>query len=956
MSNGKSAARVSPSPGGEGRGEGERSSDFKFDIRHSAFGISKIARAVHHAHQRGVLHRDLKPANILIDAQGEPHITDFGLARQIGVESSLTHTGSSLGTPAYMSPEQARGEKDVTTASDVWSLGAMLYHLLAGRPPFAGNTAMEVLRKVMEEEVGPPGRVKSEIRSPRSERSPKPEIRNEAGADVRVRRSDFGFFSVFGFRPSDLDIICLKCLEKDPARRYTSARALAEDLERWLNHEPIRARPSSSGERFVKWARRNPARATLATALLVISLVGIAGITWQWRRAERNARAERASSQQAREQLWNSLLAQARAGRLSGQFGSKRAGLEAIAAAARIRPAPELRDEAIAHLALFDLEPDPHAHRQTNYLRNPTFDSEGLRCADLDSDAGMLRIFRTTDDAEVARWLVPKGTANPRFSSQDRYLWINSGDDMIVLDARTGRELYRQHKIRRARFNPDDTVLAVVGTDHVIRFVEADTGKALPFQLTPPKSEDALVWSPDGNTVALAIENTVEIWDWRNSTRTPDRIKHDAYVVRLIWERECLAIGDERGGIQLWNSRTKKSRKLGGHDSRTDRLHLNGAGTVLASHSWDGTSRFWSTVTGKLLLSTDHGLVYCFSRDGSRVCYRTPGGWGMWQVDAPQAFRLISVGDQRLSLVSTADLSPDNSTLLLAASGSSLLLMDLASEHVTKLPLRDVRVAWFMPDGRTIFTSGYAQGLSLWPLDISTNATTGDRTALLGPARTVPGATWKDSDSAGLSDDGRFAGTRISSREVVVMDLKHTNRITRLIGVRQGCRPTFSADHRWIVTASEGGGGPNLWEADTGRFVRLLHPHRDNGGAQFSPDGRVLVTTDPSGVRFYDASTWQVIRHLPAAHGTPLAGSAAFTPDSRLAAFTIGQRELRLADPRTGEVLATLTSPEPRPINSLRFSRDGRLLAVATATDAVDLWDIALIDEELKKLGLGLPR
>ena len=138
--------------------------------------------------------------------------------------------------------------------------------------------------------------------------------------------------------------------------------------------------------------------------------------------------------------------------------------------------------------------------------------------------------------------------------------------------------------------------------------------------------------------------------------------------------------------------------------------------------------------------------------------------------------------------------------------------------------------------------------------------------------------------------------------------------------------------------------------------MRRLHEHKDNGGAQFSPDGRVLITTDPSGVRFYEASNWNVIRHLPAAHGTPLAGSVAFTPDSRIAVFTIGKRELRLADPRTGEVLATLISPEPRPLNALRFSRDGRHLVVATGTDAVDLRYIALLEEELAKLGLSFPQ
>jgi serine/threonine protein kinase/Tfp pilus assembly protein PilF len=213
-------------------------------IRQAAELIAKVARTVHYAHEHGILHRDIKPGNILLDAKGEPLLTDFGLARLVESESTITRTMEVMGTPSYMAPEQAVGNNAaVSGATDVYGLGAVLYQLLTGHPPFAGGTSYETIKLLLDTE-------------PRQPRLLNPKI------------------------DRDLSTICLKCLEKDPKRRYSSALALAEDLERWLKHEPIQARHTGVFARGSKWVRRNPTSALLAASL--VALAGSAGwIVWK---------------------------------------------------------------------------------------------------------------------------------------------------------------------------------------------------------------------------------------------------------------------------------------------------------------------------------------------------------------------------------------------------------------------------------------------------------------------------------------------------------------------------------------------------------------------------------------------------------------------------------------------------------------------------------------------------
>ncbi|MGE3309625.1 MAG: WD40 repeat domain-containing serine/threonine protein kinase, partial [Limisphaerales bacterium] len=251
----------------EGGNLAERTRNGPLPAREAALLAVQIADAVRHAHARGILHRDLKPSNVLIDADGNACVTDFGLARPLGEGSSLTLTGQVLGTPGYMPPEQAAGHKSLGPAADIYALGALLYHLLTGRPPFAGASVSETLRQVVEQEPVSPRLLNAEV-------------------------------------PVDLASVCLRCLAKNERNRYASASAFSEDLQCFLRGEPTLARPAGPTERCIRWIQRKPALAGLAFLAGVLGLLGFAGITWQWRRAEASRERAEASALTARHQLY----------------------------------------------------------------------------------------------------------------------------------------------------------------------------------------------------------------------------------------------------------------------------------------------------------------------------------------------------------------------------------------------------------------------------------------------------------------------------------------------------------------------------------------------------------------------------------------------------------------------------------------------------------------------------
>jgi hypothetical protein len=267
----------------EGQSLAQRLADGPLPPRQAAALLLKVAEAIAYAHQRGVIHRDLKPGNILLDQNGNPRVTDLGLAKKVQGDSGLTGSGQIMGTPSYMPPEQTGGQRGaVGPAADVYALGATLYALVTGRPPFQAATAMDTVIQVLSEEPVPPRRLNPSI-------------------------------------PRDLETICLKCLEKEPGKRYPTAAVLGEDLRRYLDGEPIVARPVTRFERAIKWARRRPAIAALMGLVVLVTALGLGGVLWQWREAvlarhdaERASGRAMAQTELAEQRLQDALKAQAK--------------------------------------------------------------------------------------------------------------------------------------------------------------------------------------------------------------------------------------------------------------------------------------------------------------------------------------------------------------------------------------------------------------------------------------------------------------------------------------------------------------------------------------------------------------------------------------------------------------------------------------------------------------------
>lgn len=894
-------------------------------FQRAARWIETLANALHAAHQQGIVHRDLKPANILVAPEGVLKVADFGLAKLLDQEGDRTVSGTIVGTPTYMAPELAEGHaSQASGAADVYSLGAILYELVAGRPPFSGESMLEIIRRVVRDEPPSPAQLRPDL-------------------------------------PRDLQTICWKCLEKEPNRRYPTAAALAEDLRRFQAGEPVTARPVGTIERSWRWCWRNPRVAGLAAtvaSLLVVLAVGatIAAIYFQ------------KSEHRASERLLDSLIAQAEANRLSrrpGQrFGSLRLLKEALQLAQQLGVAEargdQLRTAAIAALAMPDLEPGEsllgrwpegtvHGDVDDSFTRYVRSDRKG-NCSirTLIDDKELFSIPGTGLEGRV--WLSPDGMRLMQLDKAN-YLraWRLDGPQPLLIHESAACSL--------PEIRSDSRVATYARMDGVIRAIDLDTGRV--NAELPPVTLSRLVSvvpHPVEPIVALCsyFHDQVLIRDLRNGAILGE-LPHPAPVHHVAWSPDgrTIATAGNDYEVRLFDAKSHELIRNLGECDQGHFLRFSHRGDMIAGAGWAGTLYIRDVGTGKVLMrAPSNAAVWTFPRfsfndrhisgsyDGDKLV--------LWNVASNrECGTLQSRHIGPLDGLGNPAVHP-NGRLLATTTNKGISFWDLdRREEVQFLPLPNPTGGCkFAADGSLL--CGMMSGIWRWPVRIETGR---DKTSIhLGPPARL--THFPPSSFSGSRDLRTIA---IACRAVIGTEFYsglwfwQSNVLSRPRRVAAGCDMVYceiSPNGRWAHSSDHYNSSLEIWDAAGGGAPICTLPR---GMAAFSPDSRRLVTTSEGGRTFHrnaEDSEW--------IDGPRIGLNQNFVvsrPDGEVLADSLPAGVIRLLEPSNGKELVRLVDPEQRYVHA-SFSPDGsRIVGQFTATE-IRVWDLQALRRELAALGL----
>ncbi len=884
--------------------------DLSDDVRTAARVLEIIARAVHHAHERGVLHRDLKPANILLDEDGAPHVTDFGLAKLLSDDVRLTQSGAVLGTPSYMSPEQIdRRHAPITPATDVYGLGAMLYELITRRPPFEGASSFEIADQV---------RVAEPIRP-------------------RLLRPNV---------PVDLETICLKCIAKEPRRRYASALALAEDLARFLDGRPIEARPISAVGHAWRACARNPVVSSLTAGIILALLIVVVGL---WR--------ARVITQ---ESLFQSYVDQATLLRRSGGPGQQLGALRLLESAARIRPDDAIGGEVLSCLALVDVErlrefdcyPDGTVGLQWSDYRFPAaVDRQFRRFATTSADGDVF--VRSLEDGEVLSvFQAEPEVRHLTLSADGRYVAANqrSQRTLSVWDTRRGDEPFIEIRGRRLHrpidFHPGGREVAIGLPDGSVALHELPSGerrRGLPLRGVG-RNIQHVRYAPDGDLIALYERpGPLQLLDIQSGSVLLSRHFRD-YVIDISWDPsgKYVALSTEHTIHLLHRNGKERSLTIKGHGGRVFRLLFRPDGHTLASSSADNSLRFWS-LSGHQLLSLPDQEIVGFSEDGRLLCSMGLDGQiivsRVTSANGPE-WRLVAGLPE--TYPHDIGISPDE-RLLAIGTWFGTYLVDRNSRRVLgRLPTGLTLSAIFHQSGTSLFTWG-AMGLYRWPI---AGASPDREVVRIGPPELLGFESIGNRIGNGsLSPDGTtlVLVVNVDTGDTVTVDWRSPKSIVSMS--RQGRKGTALMSPDGEVVAGGGSRGIAVWDASSGQPILtsgLSKPFLIG----FSADGRQLITASHDEYFSWDAGDWTEQWRLSKERFCDSRG--AMSRDGLLALRNTAT-SLMLVDVHTGRTFGTLHTPNR--IVSLSTCRSGRHLFVAGAGLVYEL-DLERAGERLRSIGL----
>jgi WD40 repeat protein len=885
--------------------------------------IKLVAEALQYAHEQGVLHRDLKPSNVLVDTSDQPRITDFGLAKRLDGDSSLTMTGQMLGSPNYMPPEQASSQRGkVGRHSDVYGLGAILYHLLTARPPFQAESFESTIHQVLNVEPVSPRLLNSSV-------------------------------------PPDLETICVKCLQKEPSRRYQSVQELADELNLFLRHEPIHARPITRAERAWRWCRRNPVVAGLGVALVLAIVIGFAGITWQLRQL-------RLDQLIARRNLYTKDMNLAHQ---AWDEGSLQRAQELLLAHLPETGKEDLRGFEWRYLWKLCQDESRITFANVHFAERSIVARHGLALA---TDGHTL----IAASGATLKWL----DCQKQREVQTMSVGTQTVNAVAISVKQPGLVAYRTDTLKA--FSPSNQGLLGRG-------LPSEFGGGCP---DPDQDDRAFEFSWDGSLLAASnTKGTVGIFDVATGERLDSSLQLTGkeYVVCLAFSPDAkyLACGTSETKIHVLEMpQLNELTQVKAHSGYIRTLVFDSAGTKLVSGSSDSHLRIWSFPDCRQLADLPGPLGgindSAFSPDGLRVaCVGVDDAVQIWNLANLGAGPTLLHGHR--GAVKSVLFSKDGNELYTGSDDGTVKVWDLsAKESSDSLPVSDWSDAVaFSPDGRlaavTDFTTRNAVLYEL-PTRVA-KGTMGKHTAACRRAKFSPdgqllatiGGTLQvgevstmktrfERDLAGIDGSLDFHPSKpilaVASGDLRAWDFRDGAPINLLPSAPTNdvAAVAFSPNGEWIALGMNDG-EVSIWDVDGGRQLHSFNKNRAaicNDTLSFSHDGRLLAAGGyDNQVVLYNLRTG-VSSALGSQKDREAVEGLAFAPDDKTLVSASSDGTIRFWCLANNQVALTLNH-DRGPVHGMTFSRDGNLMATSGTGGKAILWPAARLEEIVVPHELG---